>query len=197
MRCVHHGVQPSSEYDEAALSVGSATDHDEDDEMDTDNDGNEGEGNCAGACNAGTDGFSTVKWKRGSRRSKNASKSSKSSKSSNSSYMEPKKKCTKSAVNQDQDRAHRPSTHTTAQVNLNVYIRGVDFDISKHVVKHPIAFKRSLCRVYGDVSQVKLLKRCLRVTCYSERQRELFLATLFNSFESFRGISLFAISMCD
>ena len=77
--------------------------------------------------------------------------------------MEPKKKCTESAVNQDQDRAHRPSTHTTAQVNLNVYIKGVDFDISKHVVKHPIAFKRSLCRVYGDVAEVKLLNGCLRV----------------------------------
>ena len=115
-----HKVEPSSDSDEAASSVGSATDHDGDDDMDTDDDGNEGERNCAGAGNAGTDGFSTVKRKRGSRRSNNASKSSKSSKSSNSSYVESKKKCTESAVNQDQDRAPGPSSQTSAQVNLNV-----------------------------------------------------------------------------
>jgi len=134
------------------------------------------EGNRIGAGNAGTDGFTTVKRKRGSHRSKDASNCSKSSKSSNSSYMEPKKKCTESAVNQDQDRAPGPSSQTSAQVNLNVYVKGVDFDIAKHVVKHPIAFKRSLCRVFGDVSEVKLLNGCLRVTCKNERQRQLLLA---------------------
>jgi len=177
-------VEPPSDSDEAASSVGSATDHDGDDDMGTDDDGNEGEGNCAGAVNTGTDGFTTVKRKRGSRRSKDASKSSKSS---NSSYVESKKKCTESAVNQDQDRAPRPSSQTSAQVNLNVYVKGVDFDISKHVVKHPIAFKRSLCRVFGDVAEVKLLNGCLRVMCKNEQQRQLLLAAIFNSFESFRG----------
>ena len=155
----HRDVEPSSESDDAASSVGSATDHDDD--MDTDGDGNNG--NCAGAGNAGTDGYSTVKRKRGSRRF-NASKSSKSS---NGSYVEPKKKCTESAANQDQDRA---------VLNRNVYIKGVDFDITKHVTKHPIAFKRSLCRVIGDVAEVKLLNGCLRVTCQNERQRQQLLA---------------------
>ena len=101
--------------------------------------------------------------------------------------MEPKKKCTESAVNQGQDYAPGPSSPTSAQVNLNVYVKGVDFDISKHVVKHPIAFKRSLCRVFGDVAEVKLLHGCLRVTCKNERQRHQLLAAIFNSFESFRG----------
>jgi len=59
---------------------------------------------------------------------------------------------------------------------MNVYIKGVQFDITKHVVKHPIAFKRSLCRVFGDVSEVKLLNGCLRVTCKNERQCQLLLA---------------------
>jgi len=93
-------VEPSSDSDEAASSVGSATDHDGDDDMDTDDDGNEGERNCAGAGNAGTDGFTTVKRKRGSHRSNNASKSSKSS---NSSYVESMKNCMESTVNQDQE----------------------------------------------------------------------------------------------
>jgi len=92
-------IEPSSSDEDPASesSVASGTVQ----EMETDDDGNEG--NRIGAGNAGTDGFTTVKRKRGSHRS-NASKSSKSSKSSNSSYVEPKKKCTESAVNQDQER---------------------------------------------------------------------------------------------
>jgi len=108
-------VEPSSSDEESASQSSVASDTVQ--EMETDDNGNEG--NRTGAGNAGTDGFTTVKRKRGSHRSKNASKSSKSSKSSNSSYVESKKKWTENTGNQDQDRAH---------VNLNVYVKGVDFD---------------------------------------------------------------------
>ena len=130
----------------------------------------------------GTDGFTTAKWKRGSRHSKNASKRSKSSKSSNSSYVESKKRSawTAQSSRTKEDQAPRPSTLPSVQMhpNMHAYIKGIDFDIHHQVMKHVITFKRSLCSSFGDVAAVKLLRSCLRVTCRSDPQRQQLLTAI-------------------
>jgi len=55
--------------------------------------------------------------------------------------------------------------------NLDVFIKGVGFSIAKEANRQPIEFNRRLCYLFGKVHNVKLTNDCVRVTCYSTKQK--------------------------
>ena len=56
-----------------------------------------------------------------------------------------------------------------------VFIKGSGFDIAKEASRQPIQFSRTLSCAVGRVTEVKLLKDCVRVTCTSPKQKIVLL----------------------
>ncbi len=60
--------------------------------------------------------------------------------------------------------------------DLLVYIKGVNFDISKEASRHPIDFSRKLSQIAGTVGEVKLVKDNVRIKCLSLKQKSVLLS---------------------
>ena len=58
---------------------------------------------------------------------------------------------------------------------LTVYLKGQDFDIAKEAIRNPLEFTRKLTSIAGAVSEVKLLKDSVRVTCVAVKQKMILL----------------------
>jgi len=50
-----------------------------------------------------------------------------------------------------------------------LYVKSTEFNIAKETISQPICFKRKLTKMFGEVSGIKVLKDCIRITCLSEK----------------------------
>jgi len=58
---------------------------------------------------------------------------------------------------------------------LLVYLKGVDFDITREASRNPLEFSRKLGSIVGAVGEVRLLKDSVRITCVAEKQKMMLL----------------------
>ena len=58
-----------------------------------------------------------------------------------------------------------------------LYAKSTEFNIAKEAISQPTCFKRKLTKMFGEVSGIKVLKHCIRITCLSEKQKSKILET--------------------
>jgi hypothetical protein len=63
------------------------------------------------------------------------------------------------------------------RMDLVVFIKGVGCNIAKHASNNPIIFSRDLSKIVGQVTDVKVTRDCLRVTCDHSQQVTTLLQT--------------------